>query len=74
MRHLWTALSWQGKSLRRITGRCSHVFGLFTGKHQAALLLGRLALDEPQVCAGGRLADGLSVGSIVLLAPDIGFT
>ena len=26
--HVWTAPSWQGKSSRRIAGRCSHVFGL----------------------------------------------
>ena len=26
---MWTAPSWQGKSSRRIAGRCSHVFGLF---------------------------------------------
>jgi hypothetical protein len=25
---VWTAPSWQGKSSRRIAGRCSHVFGL----------------------------------------------
>ena len=27
--HVWTAPSWQGESSRRVTGRCSHVFGLF---------------------------------------------
>src|SRR5208283_1477530 len=43
-----------------------------TMEHQAALLLGRLGLDEPHVCSGDRLADGLSVGSIVLLPLDIG--
>ena len=43
-----------------------------TMEHQAALLLGRLGLDEPHVCSGDRLADGFSVGSIVLLPLDIG--
>ena len=28
MCHVWTAPSWQGKSSRRVAGRCSHVFGL----------------------------------------------
>jgi hypothetical protein len=28
LRHVWTAPSWQGKTLRRSVGRCSHVFGL----------------------------------------------
>jgi len=42
-----------------------------TMENQAALLLGRLGLDEPHVCSGDRLADGLSVGSIVLLPLDI---
>ena len=27
--HVWTAPSWQGKTLRRRLGRCSHVSGLF---------------------------------------------
>jgi hypothetical protein len=27
--HVWTAPGWQGKSSRRIAGRCNHVFGLF---------------------------------------------
>ena len=26
--HVWTAPSWQGKSLRYVAGRCRHVFGL----------------------------------------------
>jgi len=26
--HVWTAPGWQGKSSRRVAGRCSHVFGL----------------------------------------------
>jgi hypothetical protein len=34
-------------------------------EHQAALLLGRLGLDEPHVCPGDRFADGLGVGGIV---------
>src|SRR2546426_7899555 len=40
-------------------------------EHQAALLLGRLGLDEPHVCPGDRLADSLGVGSIVLLPLDV---
>jgi hypothetical protein len=30
-------------------------------QHQAALLLGRLGLDEPHGCPGDRFADGLGV-------------
>src|SRR5437660_3002365 len=40
-------------------------------EHQAALLLGRLGLDEPHGCPGDRLADSLGVGSIVLLPLDV---
>jgi len=40
-------------------------------EHQAALLLGRLGLDEPHGCPGDRFADGLSVGHIVLLPLDV---
>jgi hypothetical protein len=40
-------------------------------QHQAALLLGRLGLDEPHVGPGDRLADGLGVGGIVLLPLDV---
>jgi hypothetical protein len=36
-------------------------------EHQAALLLRRLGRDEPHVCPSDRLADGLSIGSIILL-------
>src|SRR6266436_9060101 len=35
-----------------------------TVEHQAALLLGRLGLDEPHVCPGDCLANGLGVGSL----------
>src|SRR5664280_371616 len=38
-----------------------------TMEHQAALLLGRLARDEPHVHPADSLADGLRVGGIVLL-------
>src|SRR5258707_10921900 len=41
-------------------------------EHQAALLLERLGRHEPHVCPGDRLADGLSVGSIVLVSLDVG--
>jgi hypothetical protein len=41
-------------------------------EHQAALLFRRLGRDEPHVCLGDRLADGLSIGSIILLPPDVG--
>jgi hypothetical protein len=40
-------------------------------EHQAALLLGRLGLDEPHGCPGDRFADGLSVSGIVLLPLDV---
>src|ERR1700758_63133 len=40
-------------------------------EHQAALLLGRLGLNEPHVCPGDCLADSLGVGSIVLLPLDV---
>src|SRR5262245_29819186 len=40
-------------------------------EHQAALLLRRLGHHEPHVGPGDRLADGLSVGSIVLLSLDV---
>ena len=40
-------------------------------EHQAALLRERLGRHEPHVCPGDRLADGLSVGSIVLLSLDV---
>ena len=33
-------------------------------EHQAALLLGRLGRDEPHVCPGDCLADGLGVSGI----------
>jgi hypothetical protein len=33
-------------------------------EHQAALLLGRLGLDEPHVGPGTRLTDGLSVSGM----------
>jgi hypothetical protein len=41
-------------------------------EHQAALLLGCLGRHEPHVCLGDRLADGLSVGGIVLVSLDVG--
>src|SRR5947209_7426416 len=41
-------------------------------EHQAALLLERLGRNEPHVCPGHRLANGLSVGSIILLPLDVG--
>lgn len=41
-------------------------------EHQAALLLGRLGLDEPHVGPGDSLADGLRVRSVVLLPFDVG--
>ena len=41
-------------------------------KHQAALLLRRLALDKPHSGSGDGLADRLSVGGIVLLPLDGG--
>src|SRR5438034_1269817 len=34
--HVWTAPDWQGKSSRRVAGRCSHVFGLFVRFHMTA--------------------------------------
>ena len=40
-------------------------------EHQAALLLARLGRREPHVWPGDRLADGLSVGGIVLLSLDV---
>ena len=40
-------------------------------EHQAALLLERLGLDEPHVCPGDRLADGLGVSGIVLLSLEV---
>src|SRR5262249_38912071 len=40
-------------------------------EHQAALLLPRLGRHEPHVWPGDRLADGLSVGGIVLLSLDV---
>ena len=40
-------------------------------EHQAALLLGRLGLDKPHVGPSDRLADGFSVGSIILLPLDV---
>src|SRR5258708_4693784 len=43
-------------------------------EHQATLLLGRLGRDETHVCPSDRLADGLSVGSIVLLSLDVGLS
>src|SRR2546430_1109800 len=39
--------------------------------HQAALLLRCLGRYEPHVCPGDRLADGLSVGGIVLVSLDV---
>jgi hypothetical protein len=42
-------------------------------EHQAALLLGCLGRHEPHVCPGDRLADGLSVSSIILVSLDVGF-
>jgi hypothetical protein len=36
-------------------------------EHQAALLLGRLGLDEPHVGPGHRFADGFGVSGIILL-------
>jgi hypothetical protein len=36
--HVWTAPSWQGKSSRRIAGRCSHVFGLLA-RHTGPLAI-----------------------------------
>src|SRR2546427_9465464 len=36
--HVWTALSWQGKSSRRVAGRCSHVFGLLV-RHTGPLAI-----------------------------------
>jgi hypothetical protein len=42
-------------------------------EHQAALLLERLSRHKPHVCSGDRFANGLSVGSIVLLTLDVGF-
>src|ERR1700750_982856 len=41
-------------------------------EHQAALLLGCLGRHEPHVCPGDRLADGLSVGGIILVSLDVG--
>jgi hypothetical protein len=41
-------------------------------EHEAALLLGRLGRHEPHVCSSDRFANGLSVGSIVLLPLDVG--
>ena len=40
-------------------------------EHQAALLPGRLGLDEPHVRPGDRFADGLGVSGIVLLSLDV---
>src|SRR4029450_7914981 len=40
-------------------------------ERQAALLLRSLGRHEPHVGPGDRLADGLSVGSIVLLSLDV---
>src|SRR5260221_1276645 len=42
-------------------------------EHQAALLLGRLGLDEPHGRPHHRLANGFRVSSIVLLPLDVGF-
>src|SRR6267378_3766205 len=41
-------------------------------KHQAALLLRRLCWHEPHVGSGDRLANSLSVSSIVLLPLNVG--
>src|SRR5262249_14264459 len=41
-------------------------------EHQAALLLRRLGRHEPHVCPSDGLANGLSVGSIILLPLDVG--
>ena len=41
-------------------------------EHQAALLLGRLGLDEPHVGPGDRFADRLGISGIVLLPLDVG--
>ena len=43
-------------------------------EHQAALLLGRLGLHEPHARPHDGFADRLSIGGIVLLALEIGFT
>src|SRR5262249_32216252 len=40
-------------------------------EHQAALLLPRLGRHEPHVWPGDRLADGLSIGGIILLSLDV---
>ena len=40
-------------------------------QHQAALLLGRLGLDQPHVGPGDRFADGLGVSGIILLSLDV---
>ena len=42
-----------------------------TVEHQAALLLGRLGLDEPHVSPGHRFAVGLGISGIVLLSLDV---
>jgi hypothetical protein len=41
-------------------------------EHQAALLLECLGRHEPHVCSSDRFANGLSVGSIILLPFDVG--